>query len=68
MTLSTKQITGLKRSVLQSHSVIKISIHLIVDLVNSINSGGEVDEELSDFFQAFLFLDVPTLGEGLQEI
>lgn len=55
-------------NVLQSHCVIKISIHLIVHLVNSINSGSEVDEEFSDFLHALLFLDIPTLGEGPQEI
>lgn len=50
---------------LQSHCVFKISIHLTVHFINGINSGREVEEEFSDFFQAFLFLDIPTLGDGL---
>jgi len=53
---------------LGSHRVINISVHSTVQVINSINGGSEVDEEFSDFFQAFLFLDIPTLGEGLQEV
>lgn len=57
-----------KMDVLRSHRVIQISIHLIVQLVNGVDSRGEVEEEFSDFLQALLVLDLPTFGEGPQEI
>lgn len=54
--------------VLPSHRVIEISMHLIVQLVNGVDGRGEVEEEFPDFFQALLVLDLPTFGEGLQEV
>lgn len=57
-----------KMDVLPSHRVIEISMHLIVQLVNGVDGRGEVEEEFPDFFQALLVLDLPTFGEGLQEV
>lgn len=55
-------------NVFKSQCVVKISIHLIVHLINSINCGGKINQEFSDFLHTLLFLDIPTLGESLQEI
>lgn len=59
---------GHPEQVLPSHPVVKVSVHLAVHLINNIHCCGEINEELSDFLRTVLFLDVPTLGEGPQEI
>lgn len=55
-------------SITLSHSVLEVGLHLAVQLINGIDCRGEINEEFPDLLQAVVFLHIPTLGEGPQEV
>lgn len=58
----------MRRQNSSSSFVLKLSVHLGVHLVDGVDGGSEVDEELPHSVQAVLLFNITTFRQRLQEI